>query len=229
MPKHPPPDDEAVNDGSTAFLRVEDLAAPRGKSEAPIPRRPPAEAAPSAPRKGLQVQLPDDEPPPPPKPKAAAAPAGKKGRRGNWWDASAEKLPEDEEPTQPAADPEPEPAPDDAAGATAFLRTEPAPKPPPRRKQREPEPEPVDNSTQFYRPDDAVLRKDVEKERPRPPPVATAAPTAPWKFVAMVLGIFLVVALLGAAVVYREGLTTKKKPAHHPAAAEKQDASDSEK
>ena len=208
----PPPDDEAANDGSTAFVRVEDLGGPRGKS------------APLAPRKGLQVQLPDDEPPPPPKPKPqAAAPAGKKGRRGNWWEKGKDNPPDDEETTEPAGDPEPapeEPPEDDGAGATAFLRAE-VPPPAPRRRAPEPEAQPAeDNRTQFYRPDEAVLGRDVQKERPPPPPPQSAAP---WKLVGFVLGLGLAVVLLGVALVYREAIF-QKKPARPPAAAERSDS-----
>src|SRR5437899_433167 len=59
--------DDVANDGATAFLR---------------PRRPVA-PAPLAPRKGLQVSLPDEELAPPPPPKRVAAPPvpENKGRR----------------------------------------------------------------------------------------------------------------------------------------------------
>ena len=107
--------------GATAFVRVD-----RG----PAPPRRATEKQPLAPKKGLQVTLPDDEPtPPPPKKVVAPTPPDKKGRRGNWWDAKSEKLPEAEEPP-----PEPEPPPaDDVPGGTALVQR---PKPPP-----EPEPE----------------------------------------------------------------------------------------
>ena len=188
MATRPPPDqpdDDAVNDGSTAFVRVEDLDNPRGKS------------APLAPRKGLQVQLPDEEPAPAPKskPKLEAAPPGSTGRRGNWWDKSQ----------QPAEEP-PEPAPEDSPGATAFLRAEP-PKPPPRRKAPVAEAPVEDNRTQFFRPDEAILQRDIHKERPPPPPQVAATP---WKLLALILGVSLVVVLLGVALVYREAIFTKK-------------------
>ena len=118
-----PPADE--NPGATAFVRVDGA---RGKS-APLPtRRAPPPSQNSAPKKGLQVQLPDDEPlPPPPPKKVAARPPDKKGRRGNWWDAKSEKEAEPEPPPPP----EPEPSPDDVAGSTAFVQVRPKPKPPP--------------------------------------------------------------------------------------------------
>ena len=212
-----PPSDEPANDGATAFVRVDDAAnlrGSRGKPDAPPPL---------APRKGLQVQLPDEEPPPPPKPKtklAAAEPAGKKGRRGNWWDDAKQKLPEDEEPP---ADPQPAPD-DDAAGATAFLRAEAPKPPPPRRRAREPEPEaPADNSTQFFRPDEHLLQKEAQKAAPRPAPVPEA--TVPWKLLAAVLGIGFVVVMLSVVLIYREAIFGKK-PVHRPAAAGKSDTSD---
>ena len=88
MAKRPPEDeslDAAPDDapGATAFVRLEDTG------KLPPPR---AAAAPTsgAPKKGLQVQLPDDEPPPPkPKPKVAPPAAKAKGRRGAWWDEEA--------------------------------------------------------------------------------------------------------------------------------------------
>ena len=111
----------------------------------PLSSPEPVAAAGSAPKKGLQVQLPDDDPPPPPpKPKVVAAPAkGGKGRRGNWWDEKTE--PRAEEPEPPAA--EPPPSDDDAAGATAMLQLPRPAQParrraPPREAPPEPEPEP---------------------------------------------------------------------------------------
>ena len=122
VPAEPPTDE---NPGATAFVRV-DTGRPLGKS-APLPARR-AAPEPSAPRKGLQVTLPDDEPPPPPKKVIPKAPEPQ-GRRGNWWDAQAEKM---EEPPPPP----PPPSEDDVAGATAFVQV-PRPKP----KPKEPEPE----------------------------------------------------------------------------------------
>jgi penicillin-binding protein 1A len=125
------PADEPVNDGATAFVRVDAPGLARRKPEAgPPPRRP---AEPSAPRKGLQVQLPDEEPPeaPPPPRRVIAQPApdAKKGRRGAWWTEEANKIPDEPKPPPP----EPEPSPDDVAGSTAFVRPQdlPKPKPPP--------------------------------------------------------------------------------------------------
>jgi penicillin-binding protein 1A len=121
--------------GATAFVRV-DGGAPAGKS-APIPQRRAPPPQPSAPKKGLQVSIPDDEPAPPPPPKKVAPPPAKKGRRGNWWDAKADKLEDEEEPPPPPPPPppEPEPSPDDVAGSTAFVQApKPKPKPPPERE-----------------------------------------------------------------------------------------------
>src|ERR1700687_4346427 len=95
--------------GATAFVRFDAQRAPT----APLP--PPRRGAeqPVAPRKGLQVTLPDDEPAPPPPPKRIVAPSpDKKGRRGNWWDAKSEKLPAEDAPP-----PEPEPPPQPGARA----------------------------------------------------------------------------------------------------------------
>ena len=78
--------------GGTAFVRLDAPGVP--------PRRgAPQKPQPLAPRKGLQVQLPDDEPaPPPPPPKRVIPkPADKKGRRGAWWDEESPKLPDDED------------------------------------------------------------------------------------------------------------------------------------
>src|SRR5437764_1390824 len=58
------------NPGATAFVRA---GAPAGKGKAaPLPARR-AAPQPSAPKKGLQVTLPDDEPVPPPPPKRVVA------------------------------------------------------------------------------------------------------------------------------------------------------------
>src|ERR1700674_3901299 len=120
--------------GATAFVRVES-AAPRS---APVPPRRGTDSVPLAPRKGLQVSLPDEEPvaaAPPPTPEALLP--EKKGRRGAWWDAHPE--------------PEPEPGPDDLPGATAMVQApEPEPQPEP-----EPEPEPappLEPEVEPYRP-----------------------------------------------------------------------------
>jgi penicillin-binding protein 1A len=116
----PAPDESS---GATAFVRVDRPGRP-GPKQAPLPRRPP----PGAPKKGLQVQLPDDdEPAPPPPPRRVAAPLpDSKGRRGNWWDAKAEKLADEPEPEpEPAPEPEPEPEPEPTP------EPEPEPEPPP--------------------------------------------------------------------------------------------------
>jgi penicillin-binding protein 1A len=128
IPATPPAADE--NPGATAFVRLD---ADGAAAPLPPPRR--AEKAPLAPKKGLQVSIPDDEPapPPPPKKKIAPPPLDKKGRRGAWWD---EEQPKEKEPEPPAED--------DNPGATAFVRVEPKPKPAP-----PPEPEP---EIETYRP-----------------------------------------------------------------------------
>jgi len=72
LAKRPLPEDESPEPtsddapGATAFVRIEDVK--------PAPSKlPPLRQAPvqGAPKKGLQVTLPDDDPPPPPKPKPA--------------------------------------------------------------------------------------------------------------------------------------------------------------
>src|SRR5216684_3944155 len=140
--------------GGTAFVRLD---GPGGQ------QRPRKEQAPLAPRKGLQVSLPDEEPAPPPPPKrvvAPPAPAQKKGRRGAWWDEQAAEIPDEPEPEPPPPEPEPVPAEDDSPGATAFLRSRPAPKPPPPAEAPEPEVEP-------YRP---VPADDYQGHVPAGPP-----------------------------------------------------------
>src|SRR6266849_5897782 len=144
--------DDPGSDGATAFLRLD---GPGGQ------QRPRKEQAPLAPRKGLQVSLPDEEPAPPPPPKrvvALPAPAQKKGRRGAWWDEHAAEIPDEPEPEPP--EPEPVPSEDDSPGATAFLRARPTPKPPPPAEPSEPEVEP-------YRP---VPADDYEGHVPAGPP-----------------------------------------------------------
>ena len=140
--------------GGTAFVRLD---GPGGQ------QRPRKEQAPLAPRKGLQVSLPDEEPAPPPPPKrvvALPAPAQKKGRRGAWWDEHAAEIPDEPEPEPPPPEPEPVPSEDDSPGATAFLRARPTPKPPPPAEPSEPEVEP-------YRP---VPADDYEGHVPAGPP-----------------------------------------------------------
>src|SRR6266851_3816322 len=83
--------------GGTAFVRLD---GPGGQ------QRPRKEQAPLAPRKGLQVSLPDEEPAPPPPPKrvvALPAAAQKNGRRGAWWDEHAAEIPD--EPSEPEVEP----------------------------------------------------------------------------------------------------------------------------
>src|SRR6266851_9823893 len=101
--------------GATAFVRLDGPGGQRRSRNEPL-----------APRKGLQVSLPDEEPAPPPPPKrvvALPAPAQKKGRRGAWWDEHAAEIPDEPEPEPP--EPEPVPSEDDSPGATAFLRARP--------------------------------------------------------------------------------------------------------
>src|SRR3954464_7028105 len=94
------PLDEAA--GATAFVRVD-----------AVPERT-AEVERAAPRRGLQVSLPDEEPPAPAAPTPAAPAEEKSGRRGAWWNAPRPREPE----------------PDDLPGATAFVQA-PAPAPEP--------------------------------------------------------------------------------------------------
>src|SRR5713226_3200876 len=127
MRAQPAPADDDVP-GGTAFVRLD---GPGGQ------QRPRKEQAPLAPRKGLQVSLPDEEPAPPPPPKrvvAPPAPAQKKGRRGAWWDEQAAEIPDEPEPeppppslpeSRPPTERARAPAADDSPGATAFLRARP--------------------------------------------------------------------------------------------------------
>ena len=127
------------NDGATAFVRL-DKPSGRGKGDSappPLRRAPPQ----SAPKKGLQVTLPDDEPEapkPPPRAKLAPVADGKKGRRGNWWDEPTRKVSDEDMQPETAPVAEAEPAPDESNatsldqprveaeaahdGATAFAR-----------------------------------------------------------------------------------------------------------
>src|SRR5204863_1186550 len=139
----PPAHDDAP--GGTAFVRVD-----RGQKAAPLPptRRP--EQVHAAPKKGLQVSLPDEEPaaPPPKKRPLPPPPDEKRGRRGAWWDEKPEK--------------EPEPDPDDLPGRTAVVQ---APEPEP---QPEPEPKPpAEPEVEPYRP---VPADDYQGHVPEGPP-----------------------------------------------------------
>src|SRR5882672_12208907 len=133
----PPPPRPAADDvpGGTAFVRLDGPSGQQRSRKEPL-----------APRKGLQVSLPDEEPaPPPPPPKRLVAPPtpAKKGRRGAWWDEEAAQIPEAPEPEpEPPPEPEPVPSEDDSPGATAFLRARPSPKPAPPAEAPEPEVEP---------------------------------------------------------------------------------------
>lgn len=216
-----PPEDEnpeAADDhpGATAFVRLDDAG------KLPPPRSAPAPTS-GAPKKGLQIQLPDDEPPPPPKPKVAPPPAKPKGRRGAWWneksagegeeEAPAEEAPPEEPPAEEAPE---EPPADDAPGKTAFLSVE-APPPPPRRKaparREEPEAAPPadDGRTQFFKPDQVVLAAEV-RERPAPVPVESGVP---WKQILLALGIAFLVIVLGLIFVFRKELFSPS--GHRPA------------
>ena len=184
--------------GATAFVRVEG-ADPR---PAPVPPRRGADTAPFAPRKGLQVSLPDEEPAaaaPPPRPVASLPET--KGRRGAWWDTRQE--------------PEPEPVPDDLPGATAMLQApEPEPEPPP-----EPEPAPpLEPEVEPYRP---VPADDYQGHVPAgPPPWKVFLSRAAWAGGALiVLGL---VALIGGYVyISREIPTFDSVRDYHPFAATK--------
>ena len=136
------PDSEPANDGSTAFVRLDHVPpAPgaRKKTEAGPPPRRADPPEPGAPRKGLQVTLPDEEPAPAPPPRRAIPqpPAdAKKGRRGAWWEEAAAKAeePPPPPPEPPPAPPEPPPVEDEQPGATAFVRVappQPEARPPP--------------------------------------------------------------------------------------------------
>jgi len=171
-PGQPPPDPDDQGP-STIHVRM----GPDGKLEDPAdapsgtvaftnrPARGQPPPAQSAPKKGLQVQLPDDEPPPPPPPKKvekAPEPKGK-GRRGAWWDEKdaqeEEELKQKDdsgprtamisaEEMEAAQEPEPPPE-DEQAGSTVMFKRrevepepEPEPPPPPRRRRPAPPPEP---------------------------------------------------------------------------------------
>src|SRR5215470_13488901 len=129
--------DDPGNDGATKFLRVpvqreaapeapaaEDMPGATVMLRAGSPFPPPSQTAePLAPRKGLQVSLPDEEPAPPPPPKRTdpgPLPEEMRGRRGAWWDETAEPIPDEEPPPAPPARVH-VPSPDDEKGATAFL------------------------------------------------------------------------------------------------------------
>ena len=148
-PSLPAPSSE--HDGATAFVRIDapTPGVPRARTQA----QPPPRKQESAPRKGLQVTLPDEEPPPPKvekKPLLASLPVpDKKGRRGAWWDEEATKLADDaaaaasapaaDAPDSTSLDLDPTPAPeeevtdtsppDDGGGSTVMVsnrHTEPA-------------------------------------------------------------------------------------------------------
>src|SRR5437870_1688454 len=199
--------DDVSNDGATAFLR------PSGAQQ-----RSRKEQAPLAPRKGLQVSLPDEEPAPPPPPKRVAPPVPeKKGRRGAWWDEEAGAIPDEPEPAAPEP-PAPEPAPSeaDSPGATAFFRAPRAAKPPPPAEPGEPEVEP-------YRP---VPADDYAGHVPAGPPrwkvwLRRAAWTAGAATVLVLLGL-----VAGYLYLAREVPTFDSVKDYHPMASTKVVAQD---
>jgi penicillin-binding protein 1A len=142
-----PPDDVP---GGTAFLRPTTAQPLR---DDPLP----------APRKGLQISLPDEEPavpPSPPRRVVAQVPADdKKGRRGAWWNEKGAPIADEPEP-QRDAEPEPEPdrPADESPGATMVFRARPPPAEPPRaplpRAEPPPAPpaEPPEPEVEPYRP-----------------------------------------------------------------------------
>src|SRR5205085_4213193 len=136
---------------------------------------------------------------PPPEPR---------GRRGAWWDARQEPLPE-----------EPEPGPDDLPGSTAMVEVpapEPEPEPPPPPPPAEPEVEP-------YRP---VAADDYQGHVPAGPPrwkivLRRAAWTAGALAVAGILAV-----LAGYIYISRETPTFDSVRDYHPFVASKVVAAD---
>jgi len=195
----PPAHDDAP--GGTAFVRVD-----RGQKAAPLPptRRP--EQVHAAPKKGLQVSLPDEEPaaPPPKKRPLPPPPDEKRGRRGAWWDEKPEK--------------EPEPDPDDLPGRTAVVQ---APEPEP---QPEPEPKPpAEPEVEPYRP---VPADDYQGHVPEGPPRwKVLLRRAAWTAGALVaLGV--IAALAGYVYISREIPTFDSVRDYHPFVGTKVVASD---
>src|SRR5439155_1236784 len=185
--------------GSTAVVRVD-----RGQKAAPLPptRRP--EPVPGAPKKGLQVSLPDDEPAVPPPPKRPVPPDEKRGRRGAWWDEKPEK--------------ETEPNPDDLPGRTAVVQ---APEP---EQQPEPEPKPpAEPEVEPYRP---VPADDYQGHVPEGPPRwKVLLRRAAWTAGALVaLGV--IAALAGYVYISREIPTFDSVRDYHPFVGSKVVASD---
>src|SRR5439155_5780510 len=199
--------DDVSNDGATAFLRPSGAQQRSRKEQAPV-----------APRKGLQVSLPDEEPAPPPPPKRVAPLVPeKKGRRGAWWDEEAGAIPDEPQPAAPERPP-PEPAPseDDSPGATAFFRAPRAAKPPPPAEPVEPEVEP-------YRP---VPADDYAGHVPAGPPrwkvwLRRAAWTAGAAAVLVLLGL-----VAGYLYLAREVPTFDSVKDYHPMASTKVVAQD---
>ncbi|HZX96938.1 MAG TPA: transglycosylase domain-containing protein, partial [Myxococcales bacterium] len=200
-PRPPPPATADEAPGATAFVRVD---AP-GASAPPMPRR--TETAPSAPKKGLQVTLPDEEPAPPPPPKRPLPPPppDHKGRRGAWWDEKQEQLPE--------------PDPDDLPGATAMVQApipEPEPEPPPPEPEREIEVEP-------YRP---VPADDYAGHLPDGPPRwKVRLRRAAWIAAALLVA-GMVTVIAGYLYISREIPTFDSVRDYHPFVATKVVAAD---
>ncbi|MCA1827588.1 MAG: PBP1A family penicillin-binding protein, partial [Myxococcales bacterium] len=193
------------NPGATAFVRVDAPAGKSGKAAPPLPARR-AAPQPSAPKKGLQVTLPDDEPaaPPPPKKIVPKVP-DKKGRRGAWWDEKTE--------------PEPEPDPDDLPGGTALVKVErPPPEPEPEPEPPPPPPPPKEIEVEPYRP---VPADDYAGHlKPGEPPWKVWTRRAIWTGVALAI---LAVGGLIAGYVYlsREIPTFDSIRDYHPFMASK--------
>jgi len=194
---------ESDGPGSTAVVRVD-----RGASRsAPLPPARRAESAPAAPRKGLQISLPEDQPaaPPPPKRPLPPPPAEKRGRRGAWWDEKHER------------EPEPEPDPDDLPGSTALVQ---APEPEP---EPEPPPPPSEPEVEPYRP---VPADDYQGHVPAGPPrwkivLRRAAWTAGALAVAGILAV-----LAGYIYISREIPTFDSVRDYHPFVASRVVAAD---
>src|SRR5437899_388305 len=200
---------ESDGPGSTAVVRVD-----RGASRsAPLPPARRAESAPAAPRKGLQISLPEDQPaaPPPPKRPLPPPPAEKRGRRGAWWDEKHER------------EPEPEPDPDDLPGSTALVQApEPVPEPEPE-PEPEPPPPPSEPEVEPYRP---VPADDYQGHVPAGPPrwkivLRRAAWTAGALAVAGILAV-----LAGYIYISREIPTFDSVRDYHPFVASKVVAAD---
>ena len=120
MPKRPEPDvagstlidADAAEDqapGATAFVRIDKTD---GETRAAATRAPGRGDA-AAPRRASRFPSPTTSPLPAPPPRPAPIPEEKKGRRGAWWDARHEPVPE--------------PGPDDLPVAPSSTRRNPRP------------------------------------------------------------------------------------------------------